>query len=90
MMTQWLVPYVLVPLAWSVCVIAGSVAVVAVLSPRAFRSLAVQGGRWFDTRRIQEWLDRPHDIDNLLLRYPRVLVGLTLVAALYLGWLLYQ
>ena len=53
---------------------------IAVASPACFKRLASYSGRWIDTSRIAEYLDRRYDVDRYALRYPRAF-GLAVIAA---------
>ena len=58
---------------WILLAIAGLVALVALVSPAAFRSLAEFGGRWCDSSKLLDKLDKQIDVDRLVLPYSRVL-----------------
>lgn len=58
---------------WFLLAIAGLVALVALVSPAAFRSLAEFGGRWRDSSKLLEKLDKQIDVDRLVLPYSRAL-----------------
>lgn len=51
----------------------GLFALVAVASPKTFRLLAKYGGHWLDSSKLLAALDKPIDVDRLVLPYSRVL-----------------
>lgn len=65
--------------------LAGLCGLIAVASPARFRTLAELGGRWIDTNRIAQRLDRRYDIDRFALRYPRAFGLIVLTAAAFLA-----
>jgi hypothetical protein len=64
---------------------AGISGLIALVSPRVFHKLAAGGSRWIDTSRFVAKLDRPIDLDRLVLPYSRVLGAAVLVAVVVLG-----
>lgn len=59
--------------SWFLLVSAGLLGVVALVSPKTFRSLAEQGGQWLDSGKLLEKLDKRIDVDRLVLPYSRIL-----------------
>ncbi len=68
-------------IAWIGLSIAGCISLVALLSPRWFAGLAALGGRWIDTSPFFKKLDKPINIDDLVLRHCRLFGILLLVGA---------
>lgn len=66
---------------WSLLAMAGLLALVALVSPATFRSLAEFGGRWRDSSKLLERLDKPIDVDRLVLPYSRAL-GAAVIATI--------
>lgn len=66
---------------WSLLAVAGVLALIALVSPAMFRSLAEYGGRWRDSSKLLEKLDKPIDVDRLVLPYSRVL-GAAVIATI--------
>jgi uncharacterized membrane protein YesL len=66
---------------WILLAIAGLLAVVALVSPATFRSLAKHGGQWLDSSKLVAFLDKQIDIDRLVLPYSRVL-GAAVIATI--------
>lgn len=58
---------------WILLAIAGLIALVAVVSPATFRTLAKFGGQWLDSGKLLAALDKPIDVDRLVLPYSRML-----------------
>lgn len=58
---------------WILLAIAGLFALVALVSPATFRTLAKYGGHWLDSGKLLGALDKPIDVDRLVLPYSRVL-----------------
>ena len=85
-MNSWLL-LGLANVQWVVLVVlsvVGLLGVLAVVSPTSFATLARGGGKWFDTQRVVQALDRPINIDNTVMRYSR-LFGVLVVAAVVLA-----
>ncbi len=68
-------------IAWIGLSIAGCMSLVALLSPRLFAVLAALGGIWIDTSPFFKKLDKPINIDDLILRHCRLFGILLLVGA---------
>ncbi len=68
------------PCSWFLLVGAGLIGLVALVSPKTFRSLAELGGRWLDSEKLLAQLDKRIDVDRLVLPYSRWL-GAAVVAA---------
>lgn len=62
---------------------------VAVVCPNCFQRLAGFSGSWVDTDRWWEVLDRRVDIDQFVLRRPRLFGAVVFTASAYLGYLLF-
>lgn len=62
---------------------------VAVVCPTCFQRLAGLGGSWIDTDRWWAVLDQRVDIDQFVLRRPRLFGAIVVAASAYLGYLLY-
>ena len=60
------------------CVLVGAI---AIISPRTFANLAVFWGTWINTRTTLPVVDKRIDIDEYVLRYPRVFGVLIVTAA---------
>jgi hypothetical protein len=67
----------------------GVLAVVALVSPKAFKAVAARGGQWVDSDRILGVLDKQVNVDDLVMRHCRVLGAAVLVAVAYLGYTFY-
>lgn len=68
------------PCSWFLLAAAGLIGLVALVSPKTFRSLAELGGRWLDSEKLIAQLDKRIDVDRLVLPYSRWL-GAAVVAA---------
>lgn len=66
---------------WILLAIAGLLALVALVSPATFRSLAKFGGHWLDSSKLLARLDKQIDVDRLVLPYSRVL-GAAVIATI--------
>ena len=66
---------------WILLAIAGLLALVALVSPATFRSLANFGGRWLDSSKLLARLDKQIDVDRLVLPYSRYL-GAAVIATI--------
>jgi hypothetical protein len=75
---QWIV--------WPVLAIVFTLGLVATFAPGRFQTIASQSGKWIDTDKIREALDKPIDVDQHVLRYSRVFGVLVAVAAVWLGY----
>ena len=69
------------PSSWILLALAGLVGLVALVSPKTFRSVAEFGGRWLDSEKLLAKLDRKIDVDRLVMPYSRWL-GAAVVAAI--------
>jgi hypothetical protein len=63
----------------------GVIGLIALLSPKAFQRIAKFSGYWIDSNRILAWLDKPIDVDLLVLPHSRkfgvaVLAAVTILA----------
>lgn len=67
------------PCCWILLGAAGLIGLVALVSPKSFRSLADYGGRWLDSEKLIAQLDKRVDVDRLVLPYSRWL-GAAVVA----------
>jgi hypothetical protein len=65
---------------WSTLGVLGAIGMVAILSPKCFEALASRGGRWVDTNKLAEVLDRRVDIDRYVLPFSRLL-GAAVIAS---------
>ena len=61
-----------------------SLGLLATFAPQRFSAIAASGGRWVDTDKVRELLERPIDVDQHVLRYSRVFGVLVALAS---GWL---
>ena len=80
----------LIGISWFMFPTAGLLGLIAIVNPGVFLRLANHAGRWIDSEKLLKSLDRPHDIDRHVLRYPRVLgvlvmAAVTTVGLLYIG-----
>jgi hypothetical protein len=66
---------------WVLLVSVGLLALIALFSPSAFRSLANFGGRWLDSGKWLARLDKQIDVDRLVLPYSRYL-GAAVIATI--------
>jgi hypothetical protein len=76
---QWIV--------WPALAVVFCLGLLATFSPGRFSALAMRGGKWIDTERMLEFLDKPIDVDKHVLRYSRLFGVLVAAAALLLGWI---
>ena len=51
----------------------GLIGIIAIISPSAFQKLATRSGRWVDTNKIVQVLDKRVDIDHYVLPFSRLL-----------------
>jgi hypothetical protein len=65
-----------------------TVGLLAMVSPNTFSRVARRGGKWFDSQKLLEVLDRRIDIDETVLPHSRVLGFTVLVAVVLLGSLM--
>lgn len=65
---------------WPVLAVVLTLGLIAIVSPRRFASVSRGGGRWIDTSRLVEQMDRRIDLDHLAIRHSR-LFGLAIVTA---------
>ena len=66
----------------------GLIGMIAILSPQWFATLATRSGRWVDTKKALEVLDKRVDIDHYVLPFSRLL-GVAVVASVaVLCWVL--
>jgi hypothetical protein len=75
------------PIAFVLLGLAGLAGLLAVVSPRTFQKLAGQSGRWVDSSRALECLDRKVDIDAYVLPRSRLLGVAVLVSVAVLAYL---
>jgi len=78
----------IVPLVATAAVGAGLCGIVAILSPRTFRSIATFARRGIDTSRWLAWLDKSVDVDKFILRHARIFGLVTLAGILFAVWLI--
>lgn len=74
------------PLSWTLLGLAGIIGLVALLSPRTFRSFAEYGGRWLDSEKLLAQLDKRIDVDRLVLPYSRWLGAAVVAAVAIIGF----
>ncbi len=79
---------IVIPMAAAAVFGAGFCAIVAILSPRTFETMATFAGRKFDTKRCLAWLDREVNIDKYVVRHARLFGLLTIAAILLLAWVI--
>ena len=72
---------VVLPLGVIAVVFSGLLGAVAIISPRTFAKLAAFWGTWINTRPTLPVVDQKFDIDEYVLRYPRIFGGLIVTAA---------
>jgi hypothetical protein len=58
---------------WGTLGLLGLIGVIAVFSPARFAKLATRSGRWVDTNKIVQVLDKRVDIDHYVLPFSRLL-----------------
>ena len=68
------------PCSWILLVSAGVVGLVALVSPKTFRRVAECGGAWCDSSKVLARLDKPIDVDAMVLPHSRLL-GASVLAA---------
>lgn len=73
-------------LAFGLLGIAGTLGLLAILSPSYFARIAQCGGHWVDTSRVAQLLEKPIEVDQAVLRHSRVF-GVAVVASS--AWLAY-
>jgi hypothetical protein len=78
----------LVSVFWGILFVVGVLGLVALVSPQAFASLAVRGGRWVDTSKVIAKLDARIDLDERVLPYSRVLGVAVIASVAVLGYVL--
>lgn len=59
--------------SWFLLASAGLLGLVALASPKTFRSLAQFGGQWLDSSKLFAHLDKRIDVDRVVLPYSRAL-----------------
>lgn len=75
---QWIV--------WPTLALVFALGLLAAFAPRKFQSIAAHGGRWIDTERVLQALDKPIDVDRHVLRYSRVFGVAVALAAVWLAY----
>ncbi len=68
------------PCSWILLAFAGVIGLVAVVSPKTFQCVAEFGGAWFDSSKMLERLDKPIDVDRIVLPHSRLLGAAVLAA----------
>ncbi|MBC7821027.1 MAG: hypothetical protein IAG10_29430 [Planctomycetaceae bacterium] len=68
------------PCSWILLALAGVIGLVALVSPKTFRSLAEFGGRGLDSDKWLAQLDKRIDVDRLVLPYSRWLGAAVITA----------
>ena len=61
------------PCSWILLASAGVAGLVALVSPKTFQRVAEFGGAWFDSGKMLAQLDKPIDVDRLVLPHSRLL-----------------
>jgi hypothetical protein len=65
---------------WGTLGLLGLIGAIAVVSPTVFAKLATRSGRWVDTNKIVQVLDKRVDIDHYVLPFSRLL-GVAVIAS---------
>ena len=65
---------------WSSLGVLGVLGMVAILSPKYFAAISSRSGRWVDTNKLAEVLDKRVDIDHYVLPFSRLL-GAAVIAS---------
>lgn len=84
--TLTLVQRVWEPCSWILLVGAGVLRLVALVSPRTFQRVAEIGGLWLDSNKVLARLDKPIQVDKLVLPHSRLLGAAVLAAVAILGF----
>jgi hypothetical protein len=58
---------------WGTLAFLGLIGLIAIVSPRRFEKLATRSGKWVDTNKLAEVLDKRVDIDHYVLPFSRLL-----------------
>ncbi len=80
-------PAEFLPAFWVFLGFVGAVGLLALISPSAFATLAVRGGRWVDTSKVIAKLDKRIELDERVLPYSRFLGAAVLVAVAVLAYM---
>lgn len=67
--------------------LSGALGLLAVVSPQHFRAAATRSARWVDSQRYLALLDKPHDIDRLVLAHSRFFGSLVVTSVALLAYL---
>ena len=76
------------PCSWFLLASAGVVGLVALVSPKTFQRVAEIGGVWCDSSKVLARLDKPIDVDRLVLPHSRLLGAAVLAAVAILCYCL--
>jgi hypothetical protein len=74
---------------WGALSIFGFIGLIAVVSPNRFAVLATRSGRWVDTNKVLEVLDKRIDIDRYVLPFSRLLGITVILAVAVLAYVIY-
>jgi hypothetical protein len=58
----------------------------ATFAPGQFSAIAARGGKWIDTEKALQLLDKPIDVDQHVLRYSRIFGVVVALAACWLAF----
>ena len=61
------------PCSWILLASTGVIGLVALVSPKTFQRVAEFGGAWFDSGKMLAKLDKPIDLDRLVVPHSRLL-----------------
>jgi hypothetical protein len=73
---------------WGTLGVIALIGLIAVVSPSRFAVLATRSGRWVDTNKLAEALDKRIDIDRYVLPFSRLLGVVVLIAVAVLTYVL--
>ena len=68
------------PCSWILLASTGVIGLVALVSPKTFQRVAQIGGTWFDSGKMLAQLDKPIDLDRLVLPHSRLLGAVVLAS----------
>jgi len=84
----WLIEVVWRPALLACLAGVASVGIVAAMAPSLFRRICEHSGRQLDLSRLCRFLERPIDVDQYLIRHPRLLGLASIASCAVLAYLL--
>ncbi len=69
------------PISYGFLAVAGFFGLLAIVSPKWFITLATKSNVWIDTSKFGEFIDKPIDLDTMVLRHCRAFGAILLASA---------